>query len=338
MSTVDLNKFQFDYDLTFAMTVHSPDGNLVSRFGGRDKSSANLWQQPRAIAAWLRELRDNHRIHKKTESRPKKKPDIPNTRTTIFDVPAFAKGVRGKKLECVHCHSIFPALRREAIAKKTWTPEKKFVYPAPRQIGIEMDPIHQTTLMSVTPKSSAHVAGLRPGDKLLSIENKRVFSIADFQHALHKTKEARTTLTTHWSRGDSLKTFKLKLKDGWKRISPFEYSWRPMKWELSPAPGFGGQILSQETKKELGLEEYPFAMRVDYIVDWGPRKSLGANVKKAGLRKGDIVLSINSKSDFRDADHFHAWIRLRCQVGQTIRIKFWRNGKPQRIELPLIPG
>ena len=41
MRDVNLAKYQFDYDLTWAGLFVSPDGRVLGRYGGRDAESAD---------------------------------------------------------------------------------------------------------------------------------------------------------------------------------------------------------------------------------------------------------------------------------------------------------
>ena len=107
-------------------------------------------------------------------------------------------------------------------------------------------------------------------------------------------------------------------------------------WRLDPRPGFGGKMLTPGEKKELGIAADVSAFRIGYVVTWGTHAHTGRNARKAGLRKGDIVLSVGGKDDFRDALHFHSWFRLTRKVGETVRVVTLREGERREIALPVI--
>ncbi|MFT7617521.1 MAG: hypothetical protein ACI97A_001160 [Planctomycetota bacterium] len=336
MSQVNLSRFQFDYDLTFAMTTHFANGRSMSRFGARNEVGPRVWLTAQAIETWLGRCLAAHQ--KWLNSKPVFEVPKPQTGKSIMDVPAFSNRLKGRKLECVHCHSVQPALRREAIARKKWTAHDKFVSPDPKRVGLSFDAVRQTTVEAVIAGSSAEALALKAGDQILSLGSTQVLSISDFQFALHRAKASKTKIPITWVRDGQESKGSLSLVHGWKVCSPWEFAWRPMKWELSPAPGFGGRVLGERAKVKLGLARQSFALRIDYLVDWGPRGVLGKNAKKAGLRKGDILLSVNGKSDFISGDHFHSWVRLSCKVGQELRLQVKRGGKKTTLKLVLVAG
>ena len=128
----------------------------------------------------------------------------------------------------------------------------------------------------------------------------------------------------------------LKLAGGWKEATPLVFSWRPSKWPLSPKPGFGGAELSPRELKAAGLPEDAFAFRIGYVVTWGPNAHTGRNARKAGLRKGDIIVSVAGKDDFENHEHFHAWFRLTQKPGTEIPVVRLRAGKRETVLLPVV--
>ena len=89
-------------------------------------------------------------------------------------------------------------------------------------------------------------------------------------------------------------------------------------------------------KKALGVPEDHFAFRVTYMVTWGPNKHTGQNARQAGIRKGDVIVSVAGKYDFRDMNHYHAWFRLTQKVGTKVPVERIRNGKRETLQLKVI--
>ena len=123
----------------------------------------------------------------------------------------------------------------------------------------------------------------------------------------------------------------------WKEPTPLVFSWRPSKWPLSPKPGFGGPQLTPAQLERHGLARDAFAFRINYFVTWGPAANSGRNATRAGLRKDDVVLSLDGKDDFVSVEHFHSWFRLTREVGRTVSVVILRDGKRATIELPVLP-
>ena len=59
----------------------------------------------------------------------------------------------------------------------------------------------------------------------------------------------------------------------------------------------------------------------------GPNAYTGKNAARAGLRKGDIVVSVAKKRDFKSVSDFHAWFRLTQKPGTKIQVQARRNMK-----------
>ncbi|MCR9243940.1 MAG: hypothetical protein NXI31_02835 [bacterium] len=171
---------------------------------------------------------------------------------------------------------------------------------------------------------------------LLASASRSVRTFSDVQWALHRAPFAATTLAVRFRRDGAARDARLALADDWKRCPPEEYAWRPLKWNLSPSPGFGGRKLSNAERKELGLGKAPFAMRVTYLVEWGEQKARGKAARAAGLRKGDVVIGFAGKRDFASFDHLHAYCTLTLTAGTETEIAVWRDGRTLilRYDLP----
>jgi len=88
--------------------------------------------------------------------------------------------------------------------------------------------------------------------------------------------------------------------------------------------------------KASGLPEDGFAFRIGYLVTWGDNARTGHNARSAGLRKGDIIVSVGGKDDFESVAHFHTWFRFTQEIGTKIPVVRIRKGKRTTITLPVI--
>ena len=184
--------------------------------------------------------------------------------------------------------------------------------------------------------SPAAHAGLTPGDRLRRVgEQARVLTLADLQWALHRASPDGTTIPVTFVRDGATRSTEVELEAGWKRGSVAEYAWRPYKWALSPAPGFGGDLLTPDERKTLGLDEDAFGLRVTYIVNWGEKAHRGRAVQAAGLRNGDVVLAFAGRTDFPSVAWFHAWVRLTRTAGDEVEIEILRDGKRRTLRYRL---
>ncbi len=362
MAGVDLNRYRFDFDLTFCALLMRADGHLYHTFGGRTWRGA---QSHLSVAAFVRALGLTLEAHRSSGSIPSPKLSPPRT---VEQFPPLARRIAaGNAPECVHCHSVHDWQVQTAVEAGQWLRETAWLYPDPIEWGIELDSVEQNRIVAVHPtaESVRIVESQTPGsvgttfergDRIVRIDGVAVATFGDFTRALHRiTSEASTTTSliqvdvvkaAAWEswrsaegseRSPPTQTVQLQLSSDWRIPDPLTYSWRAMKWNLEPAPGFGGPQLDRSEIATLGLPAGTFAYRVGYLVTWGHRKYTGVNAARAGIREGDVVLSIAGKRDFESIDHVHAWYRLTQQVGDTIPIELLR-GKEKRVVMLEVVG
>jgi len=211
-----------------------------------------------------------------------------------------------------------------------------WTWPDPIQIGLSLDKDVQTVIAAVKSGSAAAKAGLAKGDRIRTVDGQRVLTFGDLQRVLDAGGSGAHTLPVVYVREGVEKTARLRLGKGWKEPTPLVFSWRSTKWPMSPKPGFGGRPLDAGQKRALGIAKDQFAFKIGYLVTWGGNAYTGRNAQRAGLRKGDVVLSVAGESDFESMHHWHAWFRLTQKPGRTVDVKILRNKKPQTIRLPVL--
>ena len=59
-------------------------------------------------------------------------------------------------------------------------------------------------------------------------------------------------------------------------------------------------------------------------------------MKKAGLKKRDVVVAVGGRSDFAGEPHFQAWFRMSHAVGDTVSFEYLRNGKRRTADLVIV--
>ena len=332
MSNVDLNVFELDFDLTFSAVLMHADGTIYHRYGGREPASPNGYLSLSSLARLLRDTVAEHRRYEQQPNPPKQRPALP-----AIELPVLQRKIAGgQRIDCVHCHTINDARYVEDLLQGRWRDDKLYVFPDPQRIGITLNREHQDEIDEVIPASAASKAGLMVGDQLLRLgEQSSVRTLSDVQWALHRAPSSATLLPVRIRREGMVHEAELQLPVDWKRCDPADYAWRPYKWNLSPAPGFGGPALNDDDKRKLGISTDQFAMRVGYLVTWGERAHRGQAAKQAGLKKGDIVLSFAGKDDFASFAHLHAWVALTKHAGDRVEIGVLRNGKRKLLSYSL---
>lgn len=334
MRGVDLARWRFDWDLTFAAVVAHPDGTIHHRYGGRDDRGADHWLTEASYVAFLEAgLATHHAYLRGATPAPELDPPL-----RIEEVPAFARKDKG---ECIHCHSVYPALHEEARKRGGWSLADVWVHPPPGRIGIDLDRDEQRRVLRVDEGSAAERAGVRVGDRLTRLGRVPLATASDLMAALDELPNAGARAPLVVERGDGEVTLDLALEAGWRVGTTEEFAWRPTKWGLTPAPGFGGPQLDAGDKRALGLAPDAFAFRIQYFVTWNENRRYGQAAGRAGLRSGDVVVGLKidgeAKRDFAGQEHFHAWWRLTLRPGDDVEVLVLRAGEEQGLPIEVLP-
>ena len=314
MNGVDIGLFQFDFDLTWMCFFMNANGYTYGRYGMRKNEHAEGMLSTKGLVKAMHGALDAH----KTDSA--KKP-AEWTRRTADSIKAVPEPIKSGK-NCMHCHMVWGFERRDAPISKEAAQE---LYPLPENLGITMDVDDPNVVKSV--EGAAKKAGVAPGDRVTAINGARVLSSADIAFALHtlpKGGEIKIEIGG--------KSVVVVPEGDWRKR---DISWRSTMWALKPAPGFGGKMLTDAEKKRDGVDA-PWAMKVNYIVDWGDQAALGKAIKAAGLAKEDIVVSIAGKNDFASELAMQTWFRLTQKGGTEIEVVFWRKGEKKTIKIPVV--
>jgi len=335
MAGVDLNTYRFDYDLTFAALLMNASGTIYHTYAGRDWRDPQSHLSVASFASALRKGSKTHAFHARHAKPPKKRKQL-----TIEELPFMKRRIeQGKAPKCYHCHMVNDARYRDLVARKKWSRADLWTWPDPIQLGLTLEKDDQAVIATVTPYLAAAKAGLLAGDRIVSLGGREIATFGDVQRVLDETPPGKGSLAVTYQRGeydDAGREATLRLTRSWKQAKPSVFAWRASKWPLSPKPGFGGKKLTPKEMKAAGLPEGRFAFRIGYLVTWGESAATGHNARKAGLRKGDIVVSVNGRDDFESVSHFHAWFRLALKPGTKIPIDRIRNGKRKTIQLPVL--
>jgi hypothetical protein len=323
MRGIDLNVFRFNYDLTMAVLLMHPDGTIYSTYAGRDFTDAGSHQSTTSLA---RTLDTAYEVHRKHE--PKNRERKPPLRVESLDW--WKNNKKAQKRECFHCHQVHDAWQNAGRAKNKWSERDQFSWPDPVQVGWRLDRENQTLLTEAD-------APFRKGDRVVSVGDVETISFGDIQRGLHEAPWGANRLAVQVMRDGRPLRLELALESGWKKPTPEVYAWRPMKWAMSPKPGFGGPSLDAAQKENLGLAKDTWAFRVGYMVTWGPNAKTGHHAHRAGIRMKMVVYEVDGKSDFTGMDHFHAWFRMTRKPGRDVSFKVIQNGTRRTVRFAPLP-
>lgn len=311
MRGVDLNLFEFDYDLQWMAIFLSGDEQVLGRFGSRLPSDANKYRTVEGLQTAMQAALKKHR-NRPGPALPPQKP------FTVEDYPATAK--LGPKA-CIHCHHVWEFRRESLQSNKQWTKDEVWAYPPPENLGLSLAGSRQNYIAAVDATMPVAKAGMRLGDVLLSVQGQPVASFADVQYALHKSP-ASVPLTLEWLSDGQPRQAKLKMPKGWRQT---DVSWRHSLQSLKPASGLHGSDLSATEKKTLGLSPVLLAFRQGNF--------LTPQARQAGILVNDLILGIDGKQWAMTVRQLDAHVRLTYQPGDVVTVHLLRDGK--RLDLPM---
>ncbi|MCH2180429.1 MAG: PDZ domain-containing protein [Mariniblastus sp.] len=334
---LNLAQFQFDYDLTFAVLFMNTDRTIYGRYGTRSSvEDAEKHMSMQGLAATMRGVLEIHEGDLEVDLSGKQ--SLETDYRTPNDLPSLAgkfksdldyQGAVAKN--CLHCHQIQDAQREIYRASGQPIPDRLlFPHPHPSVIGLVINPDTKATVQKVVPASPADRAGLRPGDKILSIDNQPILSIADIQWALH-TAPDRGALEVEISRGDRQISKKVRLGKDWRFYG--DLTWRVTSWPLRRM-GTGGIVFRPATdqqRKANGIPEDVMALRVHSLGKYGPH---GA-ATRAGVKKDDIMTRYDGHAENWTPSQLLGYIGKFTRTGQKIQVTMLRKGQPKQLTLPI---
>jgi hypothetical protein len=336
-NTIDLNHFRHDFDQSFAAYLMNPDLTIYGRFGTRSErpehEDISLEGLRKAMEAALRMHRDYGEVRSSLAGK-----QVPPSRfKTPGDYPSLS-GKYGEKIDyegktarsCMHCHQIREAERQVYRSAGEPIPDEVlFPYPDPSVLGLKMDPKSMARVERVTPGTPADRAGLHPGDDIVRLAGQPLLSIADLQWVLHNAPST-ALLPAQVSRDGRAVDLTLDLPENWRRG---DISWRVTTWDLRRM-GLGGLRLDELTdgeRKGVDLPRDALALRVRHAGENGEH----AVAKRAGIQKGDILVSFDGLTSRRSESELLSYTLQRKRPGDEVTVSVLRNGERKILKFAL---
>ena len=339
---LDLSLFQFDTDQSFAVFMLNAAGDIYGRYGTR--SDQKEWANDVSIAGLGKALEGALALHK---AYPANRAELAGKRGAApeFSVPEQFPTLRGKygpKLDyegnvvrsCIHCHQIGDAQRAHHLQKDGAIPDRVlFPYPHPKAIGLVMDPQERALVKRVEAGSPAAAAGFAAGDVITRMEGQPLLSIADIQWVLQQVPVDGGQVSAEVTRGGraSKTSLTLELPAGWRRQD--DIAWRASSWELR-RHALGGlylRTLDAEGRESLRVGSGQMALRAQHVGEFSPHD----RAKRAGFRKGDVVVSFDGRKDFLRETDLLAYALELAKTGKQVQVEIVREGQPLRLQLPV---
>lgn len=337
-NSLDLAKFQFDYDMSFAAFLMHADGTLYGRFGSMSNhDDAEREVTIDGFAAALTQALAWHKDHDRVRDQFAAKQGPPPRFPVPQKYPSLSKyqpqiDYQSKVAStCIHCHSVRDAermVRRES--GETMPDDVLYPYPMPDFVGLSLDPRAMARVRSVLAGSAAEQVGFRAGDELVSMAGQPLLSIADVQWVLHMAK-VPTELPVRVRRDSQEVNLTLKLAENWRRA--VNISWRPTTWDLRRM-ALGGLLLGEltpEERQQLSIDEKLMALRVKHAGEYGPH----AAAKQAGVRKDDVIVEVDGHRERISESQWITDVLRRTKPGDRQQIVVRRGNETLRLTVPV---
>ena len=326
MNGVNLEQFQFEYDLTWMAFFQNAKGRNYARYGGREDSNAESHLSKKSLLCVMEQVLDLHQSGS-VQADSKYEP-LATGVTTPAAIPTLKTMMKKRKdSTCIHCHDIKNSRFRHLQATDQLKKSMVFTYPAPSLIGLHLDPDQQNLVANVDQESPAAIAGIRKGDMIDSSDGQRILTFADFTRVL-ELSPSEGSLSLILKRGETKKLVTVELPVKWKESS--DPSWRPSMGMIGPGGGFWGKTANIKQRRNLGLGADDLAIRVTFI--WAQ------HAKDSGIKMNDLVVSVEGQTSNMTMRQFHSWLQLNRKWGDEISLEVLRKGKRVDIKMTLPAG
>jgi S1-C subfamily serine protease len=315
MREVNLELFDFDYDLTWMGFFLDANDRILGRYGGRDETGPDSQVSLNGLRYAMERALARH----------KSRTEAPTPRRTekVRTVMDFAAAAQLSARACVHCHQVYDLRRHTLQTQGKWRLDELWVYPQPENVGLSLAVDQGDRITRVRPDSPADHLGLKKEARLLSMGEVSISSIADLQYALHRAP-TRGKIRLVWEHQGKTREGEILLGEGWRKT---DISWRWSLRGLDPPPWVHGDDLSNRARKALGIPPGRLAL------EQGPFVSEPA--RQAGIRQGDILLGVDGKMLELTARQFGVYIRLNYKVGDRVVYHLLRAGKRMDVTITL---
>jgi len=334
MKGVDLSQFQFDYDLNWAAMFVNADGTVYGRYGTQSAEGPDAYNSTASLEKAMRRVLKLHADYPANAASLRDKKGAPKPYRTALDMPELEQRdkLRGATAanNCIHCHMVHDAEQEQLRKQGRLTSDDLYRYPLPDNIGLHIDRDDGCRIEKVTPGGPAEAAGLRAGDTIARVNGQAIVSIADVQWVLHHLPNQDVSVKVEAERAGKPVEATINLKAGWKKTN---FLWRGSRWSLRPRPGFWAPELKPDELRRLELADGARA----YCVQWiNTGQSEGRKAKEVGLREGDVIVEVADQPVSMTPEQFHMHVRMTHKVGDDLPLTVLRDGRRQRIVLPLV--
>jgi serine protease Do len=336
-NSIDLQLFQFDYDLSFSTLIFNADRTLYGRYGSWQHQKNSQDTSLDSYSSTLRRALDLHRAYPGNKTTLEGKQGGPAPFKTPVDIPKLAERY-GRELDwqgnvvksCVHCHQIGDAFR--AVHREANQPVPlEFIYPmpAPETVGMTVTAADALRIDQVIAQSAAAKAGLQPGDLIETFNGQPLISVADAAWVLHRSP-ASGTLPITIRRNGQTQQLTLTLEPDWRFKT--DIARRVGTWSLRgmTTGGLVLEDLDDTARAGRGIDNTSLALWVKGLGQYGPH---GA-AKRAGFQKDDILIQIEDIKNRLPESELLGRLLSDPRGKRPLPVTLLRNGKRLELTLP----
>ncbi len=335
---MDLSRFQFDYDQSWAAFFMNGDGTIYGRYGTRSHRSESA--DDVTLEGFLSTMNEVLALHERFDevksnlvaklgepspvARPEEFPSLKEKYTANLNYEGEVAR------SCIHCHQVGDAFHEWYRGGDNPTPAKQlFPYPHPKILGLVMDPKSAIRIAKVESDSWGAVAGFRAGDLVREFGGQPIVSMADMQWVLHNANDS-AEIAAVVERDGNKHSLILKLPSGWRETG--DISWRATSWPLRRmvTGGLGLRSLTTEEAKALGQPT-----GVNLSVKTVGQFNDHAAGKRAGFKADDIITKIDGKAEPMTESQVFAHLLRTKKPGDSIEVEVLRDGKLRKMQLPI---
>lgn len=336
---MDMHKFQFDYDQSWAAFVLDSDETIIGRYGTRSHQTES--DDDVSLEGFLKSLEVALEVHRDiarlrpqlvAKTGPAAPVDRPEQFPRLKDKYGSSLDYEGKVVaSCIHCHqvgeSVFDWYRQKG---KPFPIEAIFPYPNPKILGIIMDPKSARTVKTVVAGSAADRAGLKQGDGIISCESQPVIATADIQWVLHRIG-SQPSVKIEVERAGATVPLSIALEEGWRERD--DIAWRATTWEKrrTLTGGMRLEVLSEEERRVTAVSKDSVGLKIKHVGQFSPHDV----AKRAGFKAGDIILKFGEWDQPMTESQLLVKLLKEADSGDVYSIDISRDQRKLSLELKI---
>lgn len=340
-NSLDLERFQFDYDLSFSAIMCNADGSIYGRYGSWRHQKDPAEKSIAGFKATLDAALLLHRGYPGNRQQLAGKGPKDIGYKTPLDIPLIKNhnNPYGRDLDwqgnvvksCVHCHQIGDGFKAAYREKREFIPLRHiYPMPSPETIGLTLAADQTAQVEGVEPESAAARAGFQTGDRIVSADGQWIISEADLAWALHQKVDADQMDFEVQRGGGQTISLQVQLAESWRLKS--DIGRRVGTWPMRGMVGGGMKLedLSDEERQRRGLNIETLALEILHV---GKFNKHGV-ARKNGFREGDILIEVDGITDRITESEYFGRLLQRHPGPATLDAAVLRKGK--RVELKFV--